>query len=562
MLSKLNISSGRQKIIIYILLTVVTWAVLRQVNQFDFINIDDDIYVTDNTHVRSGITLEGIRWAFSTTYAEFWHPLTWLSLMLDYQLYGLNAGGYHVTNLIVHILSTLLLFLLFNRMTGEIWRSAFVAAFFALHPLRVESVAWIAERKDVLSVFFLMVTLCLYVYYTEKPVIRRYLPVLFFFICSLMSKPMVVTGPIIMVLLDYWPLGRFETQKGNAVLWQLKEKTPLFILSAVFSIITLYAQYNPSVKHFPLAFRLAHAPVAFVTYLEKTFWPHDLAILYPFPDQLTTGQVMGAALLIIFISIALIVLMKRLPYLFIGWLWYLVTLLPVIGITQIGTHSVHDLYTYLPSIGIALMLAWGIPLFFRSEGVRKKILLPAGIAILIILSVLSWRQCGYWKNSITLLNHDLQVTNGSIALVNNNMGVSLAEEGKIKEAIYHYNEAIRLKPGYADAYNNKGTAYGKLKQYPLAIENFDKAIALKPDYVKAFYNRGTAYTYVGQYERAVESYSDAIRLNPGYIDAYYNRSVVYLRQGKITLGCYDAQKACSLGDCAALEAVKSRGYCR
>jgi tetratricopeptide (TPR) repeat protein len=562
MLNKLNISSGRQKIIIYILLTVATWAVLGQVNQFDFVNIDDDIYVTDNTHVRSGISLEGIRWAFSTTYAEFWHPLTWLSLMLDYQLYGLNAGGYHVTNLIVHILSTLLLFRLFNRMTGAIWKSAFVAAFFALHPLRVESVAWIAERKDVLSVFFLVLTLCFYVYYTEKPVIRRCLPVLFFFVCGLMSKPMVVTGPIIMILLDYWPLGRFKKQKGNAILWQLKEKTPLFVLSAVFSIITLYAQYNPSVKHFPLAFRLAHALVSFVTYLEKIFWPHDLAILYPLTDQLTTGQVMGAALLIILISIALIVLMKRLPYLFTGWLWYLVTLLPVIGITQIGTHSVHDLYTYLPSIGIAFMLAWGIPLFFRSEGVRKKILSPAGIAFLIILSVLTWRQCGYWKNSITLLNHDLQVTNGSIALVHNNMGVSLAEEGKVKEAIYHYNEAIRLKPDYADAYNNKGTAYGKLKQYQLAIENFNKAIALKSGYVKAYYNRGTAYTYIGQYERAVESYSDAIRLNPGYIYAYYNRSVVYLRRGNITLGCYDAQKACSLGDCAALEAVKGRGYCR
>ena len=255
MLNKINISPGKQKLIVYIVLTVVTLAVFWQVNQFDFINFDDNVYVTENIHIQSGITLDGFRWAFSTTYAEFWHPLTWLSLMFDYQLYGLNAGGYHLTNLILHILSTLLLFWLFNRMTGAIWKSAFVAAFFALHPLHVESVAWIAERKDVLSAFFWMLTLCLYVYYTEKPVIKRYLLVLFSFVLALMSKPMVVTLPVIMILLDYWPLKRFESQKGNLILWQLKEKIPFFILSAVFSIITLYAQIQSlSFKIYSLEF--------------------------------------------------------------------------------------------------------------------------------------------------------------------------------------------------------------------------------------------------------------------------------------------------------------------
>ena len=217
MLNKLNINSRKQKLIVYVVLTVVTLAVFWQVNHYGFINLDDPVYVMENIHIQSGITLDGFRWAFSSTYAEFWHPLTWLSLMFDYQLYGLNAGGYHLTNLILHILSALLLFWLFNRMTGTIWRSAFVAAIFALHPLHVESVAWIAERKDVLSVFFWMLTLCLYVYYTEKPVIKRYLPVMFFFACGLMSKPLVVTLPVIMILLDYWPLRRFESQKleGN-----------------------------------------------------------------------------------------------------------------------------------------------------------------------------------------------------------------------------------------------------------------------------------------------------------------------------------------------------------
>jgi hypothetical protein len=326
MLNKINISPQRQILIVYIVLTVVTLAVFWQVNQYDFINFDDDVYVTQNSHIQSGITLDGFRWAFSTTYAEFWHPLTWLSLMFDYQLHGLNAGGYHLTNLILHIISTLLLFWLFNRMTGAIWRSAFIAALFALHPLRVESVAWISERKDVLSAFFWMLTLCLYVYYTEKPVIRRYLLVLLCFACGLMSKSMVVTLPIVMILLDYWPLGRLQSQKigpnlmtdimpistkqgkqknkskkgalkknisppnnrklsetkiaGIIPLWQLREKIPFFIFSAIFSIITLYAQYNMYVKHplHPLGFRIANAPVFFVTYLEKIFWPHDLAL--------------------------------------------------------------------------------------------------------------------------------------------------------------------------------------------------------------------------------------------------------------------------------------------
>jgi hypothetical protein len=293
MLNKLNINPRKQKLIVYIALTVITLAVFWQVNHYAFINLDDPVYVTENSHIQSGITLDGFRWAFSSTYAEFWHPLTWLSLMFDYQLHGLNAGGYHVTNLILHILSTLLLFWLFNRMTGMMWRSAFVAAFFALHPLHVESVAWIAERKDVLSAFFWMLTLCLYVYYTEKPVMKRYLPVVFCFVLALMSKPMVVTLPVILILLDYWPLERLQSQKVTTnltnvmpvstnqsiqetkpeegtlnesmspphkwklpktriaeiiPLWQIWEKIPFFVLSAVFSIITIYAQFNPSVK--------------------------------------------------------------------------------------------------------------------------------------------------------------------------------------------------------------------------------------------------------------------------------------------------------------------------
>jgi hypothetical protein len=560
MLNKINISPSRQKLIVCIVLTILTLVVFWQVNQYDFV-FDDLAYVTGNSHVQSGITLDGFSWAFSTTDSEFWHPLTWLSLMFDYQLYGLNAGGYHLTNRILHILSTLLLFWLFCRMTGAIWKSAFVAALFALHPLHVESVAWIAERKDVLSGFFWMLTLCLYVYYTEKPAIKRYLLVLFSFVCALMSKPMVVTLPVIMILLDYWPLGRFQSHKSNLILWQLKEKIPFFIFSIIISIITLYAQYKPFVKHFSFYSRIANAPVSFVTYLEKTFWPHDMAVFYPFSIQIPVWQVVGSILLIIVISIAVVAMMKRMPYLFVGWLWYAITLLPVIGIIQVGDFAMADRYHYLPSIGIAVMLAWGVPLLFPHEDMRKKILCPAVIIALAILAVLTWQQCGYWKNNTTLFSNALQVTKDNY-LAHNNLGLTLFTEGNTEEAIYHYNKAIRIKTKYTDAYFNRGVAYFKLGQYQRAIDDYNESIRLKPHYADVYKNRGSAYFKLAQYQRAIDDYSEAIHLKPDYIDVYINRGLAYSMQGNNELVCRDAHKACDLGNCIMLESSKGREFCR
>ena len=563
MLNKINISSKEQILIVYVVLAAITLAVFWQVNQYDFIKLDDNIYVTDNFRIKSGISLEGIRWAFSTTYAQFWHPLTWLSLMFDYQLFGLNAGGYHMTNLILHILSTLLLFWLFNRMTGALWKSAFVAALFALHPLHVESVAWISERKDVLSAFFWMLTLCLYVYYTEKPVIRRYLLVLFSFICALMSKPMVVTLPVVMILLDYWPLGRFELKKGNLILWQLKEKTPFFILSTVFSIITLYAQYKHSGKYFqyPLNSRLANALVSFVTYLEKTFWPHDMAVFYPFSAQIPLLPVIVASLLILVITTFVIVMVRRLPYLFIGWIWYVITIAPVIGIIKVGDFAMADRYHYLPSIGISIMLVWGISALIKSEATRKKFFSTAAIAFLVLLAVLSWKQCDYWKNDINLFNHALQVTkNNYVAL--NGFGLTLVKAGKIKEAIDNYNEAISIKPNYPPSYISRGFAYFDLGQYQRAIEDCNEAIRLDADYAEPYFIRGNSYYNFGQYQRAIEDYNKAIRLKLDYTDAYYNRGVAYLKQGNKKQSCRDAQKTCELGNCKLLEMAKNKGDCR
>jgi tetratricopeptide (TPR) repeat protein len=590
MQNKININHQKQILFIYIALTVVTLAVFWQVYRFDFVNYDDPVYVTENVYVQSGMTLEGLRWAFSTTYAEFWHPLTWLSLMLDNRLYGLNAGGYHLTNLILHILSTLLLFWLFKRMTGAIWKSAFVAALFALHPLHVESVAWITKRKDVLSAFFWMLTLCFYVYYTEKPVIKRYLLVLFSFLLALLSKPMVVTLPVIMLLFDYWPLGRLQSQKieNNLTgiipvsankrknktktkkgalkenislhndrklsetkiariipLWQLQEKMPFFVLSAVFSIITVYAHNKPFVIHFPFGSRIANAPVSFVTYLEKTFWPHHLASFYPFSDLLPVWQVLGAVLLIIVISTVVIIAVRRLPYLFVGWLWYSITLLPVIGIIQTGNRAMSDNYTYLPSIGVGIMLAWDIPLFFQREDIRKKILFPSAIIVLAVITILSWQQCRYWKNSGTLFNHALQVTKDNY-LAHNNLAAVLLDEGKIDDALDHCNKAILIKPDYAYAYGNRGLIYAKLGQYQLAIEEYNKAIRLKPDYEYAYSNRGNAFVKFGQFQSAIDDFNEAIRLNPDYAKAYYNRGTAYAKFNRHQLAIEDYNEAIRL----------------
>jgi protein O-mannosyl-transferase len=569
MLNNNNTAHSKTGIIVSIALIVVTLAVYSQVQQFDFVNLDDNYYIKGNSYIQSGITLDSVRWAFSTTYAEFWHPLTWLSLMFDYQLYGLNAGGYHMTNLILHILSALLLFWLFDRMTGEAWKSAFVAALFALHPLHVESVAWISERKDVLSAFFWMLTLCLYVDYTKKPSVIRYLTVLFSFAAALMSKPMVVTLPVIMILLDYWPLKRFEQLQrdgnkniGGTVMWQLKEKATFFILSALFSVVTLYAQYNPSVNRtsFPLSSRIANAPVSFVTYLEKTFMPYDMAVLYPFSNPFPLGQVLGAALLILIITVAVIVLMKSQPHLFTGWLWYSITLLPVIGI-QAGKNLMADRYAYLPSIGIAVALAWGMPYFFKREEWRKKILFPAGICFLAVMAVVARQQCGYWKNSVALWGHTLNITANNY-LAHNYLGLALFAKGESMEAIDHYNRAIEIMPDFVEPYRNRGYAYAYLGRYRQALEDYNRAIRLNPENMDAYYIRGNIHAKLNRYQNAVEDYNKVIQMQNGNASAYYNRGLTYLLQRNEKSGCRDAQTACDLGNCKLLILAKSKGYCR
>jgi len=597
-MSSKKFSVSTKKIMIAcIFLTVFTLAAFWQVTGFDFFNFDDDVYVTRNIYIQSGVTLDGLCRTFSTPYAEFWHPMTLISFMFDYQLYGLNPGGYHLTNLVLHLLSTLLLFWLFNRMTGAPWKSAFVAALFAFHPLHVESVAWIAKRKDVLSIFFWMITLCTYVYYTEKPDIKKYLLMLCFFLLALMSKPWVITLPLIMILMDYWPLKRFAliNDKTKLILWQLKEKAPLLLMSLMVSLITYVIHGQPYPKYFPLIFRMQNVPVSFTTYLSKIFWPQNLSIFYPFPDYIPLWHVLGTSLLMIVMSIFVIVKMKRLPYLFVGWFWYIITLLPVIGIIQVNSKALSDNYTYLPLIGIAIMLAWGVPYIFYHEYMIKRVLFPLIVTMLIVCALLAWQQCHYWENSITVYSHALRATKDKVlvylnrgiayaqrgdyqpaiedfnqaialrpddALVFFNRGITYTQWGKYQPAIKDFNQVIALTPDNASAYFNRGVVYATLEQYQTAIEDFKKAVFLKRNYADAYFNSGHAHFKLKKYKEAVEEYSKAINLQPEDSHAYINRGLAYFMQGNYTDGCRDAQKVCELDHCNFLQFATNKGYCR
>lgn len=553
MVNKMNAHSEKPIRTVYILLCIVVLAVFWQVHQFDFIKYDDPVYVTENGHVLSGLSVEGMRWAFSTTYAEFWHPLTWLSLMIDNQIHGLNAGGYHMTNLILHILSTLLLFQLLHRSTGEIWKSSFVAACFALHPLRVESVAWIAERKDVLSALFWMLTLRLYIHYTEKPAAKRYVPVLFSFILALMSKPMAVTLPVIMLLLDYWPLKRIAWKQDNLFLWQLKEKTPFFLLSFIFSYIAVHAQYDLPIQGwpFPLASRLINATISFMAYLGKIFWPYDLSVCYLFIGQAPVWLLSVSILFLLMTSALVIAWIRRFPFLLVGWLWYGVSLLPVLGVIPAGNNAMADRYAYLPSIGISIMLAWGVPYLFKGKKARRFILMPANVVLLVALSSLTWLQCGYWKNGIELFTHASQVVKKN-PLVFIHLGNAFYEKERFYEALGHYHAAMRMTPLTTEkviAYDERGIANYKMhqlahigigsvlaqeKKYHEAINHYNQAMdmtPMTPDHKKACSKRGIAYAKAGQRQRAADDFNHVIRLDPDDANAYHNRGVFFAENG-------------------------------
>jgi tetratricopeptide (TPR) repeat protein len=468
----------------------------------------------------------------------------------------------------------------------------------------VESVAWASERKDVLSMFFGMACLYSYAFWAQKEKLSQYLLCLILFAGALMSKPMMVTLPFVLLLLDYWPLNRWpkafdERGKGiNSVGGLILEKIPFICLTIVSSIVTFWGQNEDkslaSLDILPFHTRITNAIVSYAAYLGKIFWPVNLAVYYPYDFSIPLWKILISAIIIILITFAVLYYIKKLPFLFVGWFWYLGTLIPLIGFIQAGMQAMADRHTYLPFIGIAVMMTWEISHLFPNKNTRKNILFPAGVAIIIFLSVLTWRQCGYWKNSSTIFNHAIRVTKDNDRAYNN-LGSYYSTQDKMMKAIYHFNQAINispnygtynnrgnayarlgeyqrsvddfskaisLKPDYADAYYNRGTSYGKNKQYQLAIEDFNKAISLNRTYIKAYNNRGIIYTRLGLHQKAIDDFNKAISIKPDYADAYSNRSLVYFNMGDMESGCGDTKKTCELGNCTALQAATGKGFCR
>ncbi len=522
----------RAEIYICVLLIAVVVAVYWPVQGYEFLNYDDDVYVTDNYRVLSGFSWDGLGWAFSTFHGANWHPLTWLSLMFDAQLFGLNAGGYHWTNVLIHALSTVVLFLVLYRMTGALWRSWIVAALFGLHPLHVESVAWVAERKDVLSGFFWMVTLWMYAVYAERVGWWRYLLVVLFFVLGLLSKPMVVTLPFVLLLLDYWPLGRYERSSW----WVLiREKLPLIVLSAASSVITVLAQGKgqaiSSLDALPFMRRLANALVSYVVYLRKLFVPVDLAVFYPYPQKFPLYEVLGAFLFLGVITYLAWRFRREAPYAVTGWLWYLGTLVPVIGLVQVGSQALADRYTYLPLIGIFLLLAWGVHSGITVLRIPKIFNYPAGALLLSVMIIFTSNYLPCWENGITLSRRTLQ-TIGDNSGTYNNLGNALARKGYLDEAVIHYQAALRLKPDYPDAMMNLGNVLLQKAKYSEAIEKYEDVLNIVPGYIKARFNLAIACAAAGDEESAERHYLEIIRNNPSIAPAYNNLGIIYARKDR------------------------------
>lgn len=504
--------------------------------QFDFVHYDDRNYIMDNANIKAGFHWDGIVWAFTSLFAYNWHPLTWLSLMLDYQLYGTRAGGYHATNVLIHLLNTLLLFLIFGKMTGGLWKSGFVAALFAVHPLHVESVAWIMERKDVLSTMFWLLAVGWYAAYTRHPSFIRYGGVFISFVLGLMSKPMLVTLPFVLLLLDYWPLGRFQAGDLVGSRRLIIEKIPLFALSAVSGAITIYAQGQSgalqSFAAFPFSDRLVNAMISYGGYVAKMLWPVNLSFFYPYPPSFSLWAIVLSMLFLISASLLSVRFLRKAPYLSVGWLWYLISMLPVSGLFQTGVQAMADRYTYIPLIGLFMVTAWGIPDLLERHPLKKFIMAASAAIVLPILVIQTYHQTGVWQNSRTLFEHALAVTEGN-DVAHNNLGRYLMERGLFHEAAGHFQEAVRMRPGNVKYLNNLGIALFRQNRYPEAVACYRMAIAIDPRFADSHYNAADACFFSGNENDAMEHYKKALSLKPGNAIAENNIATLLIRQGRV-----------------------------
>ena len=540
-----------------LVLALAVLLVFGRAVRYDFVDYDDDQYFSANPHVQDGLGWGGVMWAFGTHYASNWHPLTWLSLMLDVDLFGPGPAGPHLTNVALHTANTVLLFLLLRGLTGAQWRSAFVAALFGLHPLHVESVAWVSERKDVLSALFGLLTLMMYGRYVAETRVQGrksrvfYGMALIFFLLGLMSKPMLVTLPFVMLLLDGWPLGRFKPASGSGhqapLLLLTVEKLPFFALCAASSALTLMAQKDAvqPLGHISISIRAVNAIVSYTRYLWKTLWPVNLAIPYPHPGFGNFGLFCLATVLMLAVTVTVIRSVRVFPFLLTGWLWYLGMLVPTIGLVQVGTQSMADRYTYLPLIGVFIIAAWGAGEFTKRWRLPQAAIWCGAFLILSLCTSRTLDQLAYWKNSGTLFGHSIEVTRVN-DVAQYNLGFYRAGRGELDEAMNHYLEAIRINPSYDDALNNLGVALAMRGQTDEAIARIRESIRYAPRKADAYYNLGNVFVMQHKLDDAANAYTEALRLKPDYPEAHNNIGNIYAMQGRRDLAVEHYREALRL----------------
>jgi protein O-mannosyl-transferase len=550
----LEISTSRNRylpkaLLISLVLASVTLTLYWPVRSFDFV-YDDGLYVTVNRHVQDGLTLNGLTWSFSTFHAGNWHPLTWLSHMADVELCGLDAGGHHWTSVLIHVANSLLLLIVLSGMTGAFWSSALVAALFAIHPLHVESVAWVAERKDVLSGLFWILTMGAYAHYVRRPDIHRYLLVLLAFSLGLLSKPMVVTLPFVLLLVDYWPLRRLEgvrtafdrwvfpgkASTGIVALRLIVEKMPLFAMVATLSVVTLFAQHSIdavwSLENMSFEIRYANAIVSYMEYIRRMLWPVDLAVLYPHAGMPPAWKIAVALMLLVSISCLAVRKARELPFLLIGWLWYLGTLVPVIGLVQVGSQALADRYTYLPLIGLFVAGAWGAKSIVERKPPWKRAIVVFTLVILSGLALQARSQVETWKDSVALFEHALKITNVN-PVAQHNIGAYYLEQNDCKNAVPHFLKSVEMKSDFAHAFHGLGVCASHDNNRARALYYFQQAIQSNPRFTKPLIDRGLLFMQLQRFDAAVEDFMQVLRLDPQNEAAHTNMGMLCIQQGKL-----------------------------
>lgn len=535
---------------------IVYWPV----KMYQFVQFDDGAYILNNPWVREGLSLSNIAWAFQSAHASNWHPLTWLSHMLDVSLFGLDPGRHHVINVLIHMVNSVLLLRILKRMTGKLWLSSVVAALFAVHPLNIESVAWISERKNLLCTLFGLLTLGAYVRYIEGPGVKNYLLVFLLFLLSLIAKPMLVTLPFLLLLLDCWPLDRFRDKQPdkNKMAHQVtmsqifllaKEKIPLFALSGASCIVTFLVQQSSGavkpLETYPLLLRIENSLISYFRYIIKTVWPFDLAVIYPYPKSIPAWKITGSLLVFFVITVWVIRRFRRHAYLAVGWFWYLGTLVPVIGLVQVGPQAMADRYAYIPVIGLFIALTWGGSQLFMKLRIRHEIPAVVSGALFLFMTIVSCQQVRHWKDSIRLFQHAVDVT-ASNPIAHQNLALALAAVNRLDEAVVHFNEALRVEPSVPTAHNNLGTVLLKQGKHDEAMHHFSEALRLKPEFSGALYNLGNALAAEGRLKEAIGQYKKALAITPADAEIHNNLGNAFSGQNNTAAARHHYEKAISM----------------